>query len=127
MPLADTTILAVDDNPAHNYALCRILEHAHSKVLRARTGSQALELSSQQPDLILLDVHLPDVNGFEVCRRLRNDSRTSHIPVVFVSATCQDEEALQQAEQAGGNGFLFEPFEPQQLVAVILGQIKRAR
>src|SRR5512133_3319945 len=98
MPLADTTILAVDDNPAHNYAVCRALEHAHSKVLRAHTGKQALELAAQQPDLVLLDVRLPDINGFEVCRRLRNDPKTSQIPVVFLSAACQNEEALHQAE-----------------------------
>jgi PleD family two-component response regulator len=83
-PLRGFTVLAVDDNEAHNYALSRILGRSGSTVLRAFTGRQALDLAKQQPGLILLDIVLPDLDGFEVCRLLKSDPATSGIPVVFL-------------------------------------------
>ncbi len=125
MPLSGYTILSVDDYEAHNYALSRILENAGCKVLQAYTGSQALDLAAQKPNLILLDVNLPDFNGFEVCRRLKHNPDTAHIPVVFLSATYHFASAKAEAESVGANGFLFYPVETDQLLAVIQGQIAR--
>jgi PleD family two-component response regulator len=85
-PLKGFTVLAVDDNEAHNYALSRILGRSGSTVLRAFTGQQALDLAKRQPNLILLDILLPDLDGFEVCRLLKSDPVTSGIPVVFITA-----------------------------------------
>ena len=122
MPLAGITVLVVDDNEAHNYALGRILKHFHSKVSCARTGSEALKLALQKPTLILLDINLPDVNGYEVCRRLKADPATAAIPVVFITALSQHPHAKAMADSVGASAFLFYPVEEDQLKAVILAQ-----
>ena len=127
MTLKGNTILEVDDNLLESYAVVRILKRAHSKVLIARTGNDALALAAEHPNLILLDVELPDMNGFDLCRRLRNDPRTADIPVVFLSGTSQVSEYVTQGECAGGDVFLFKPIRPQQLLTVLSGQIVRSR
>ncbi len=126
MPLHGLTVLAVDDYEAHNYALARTLKRAGSQVLQAFTGKQALEMARVRPDVILLDVHLPDLDGFEVCKRLKQNPATAHIPVVFLSATLQDSTAQDRAERVGSQTVLFYPVEPAQLIAVIQGQVARS-
>lgn len=123
MPLKGLTILAVDDNEAHNYALSRTLETAGCKVLRAYTGTKALELASAKPDAIVLDINLPDLNGFEVCRRIRSYPVTAGIPIIFITAAHFDPNAKAMAENVGAKALLFYPVEAEQLVMVIKGQI----
>lgn len=118
-------VLAVDDNEAHNYALRRMLEHKGFEVMAAFSGSQTLELAEQSPDIVLLDVNLPDVNGFEVCRRLKQGENTKTIPVVFLSATHQTTTAVNDAKEAGADNFLFYPVEPDHLVMVVRGVLER--
>jgi DNA-binding response OmpR family regulator len=118
-------ILAVDDNEAHNYALRKMLEHKGFEVLAAFSGSQTIELAEQKPDIVLLDVNLPDVNGFEVCRRLKQGKNTKAIPVVFLSATHQTTSAVNEAKEAGADNFLFYPVEPDHLVMVVRGVLER--
>lgn len=97
------TILAVDDNDALRYSLSRTLQGGGYEVLEARNGSEALLLAEKVPDLITLDVNLPDMDGFEVCRRLKTNPRTSHIPVLHISATFTDTEfRLRGLEAADG-------------------------
>ena len=81
------TILIVDDTPANIRILVEALKEEH-QVMVATRGSQALELAQglPMPDLILLDVMMPDMDGYEVCRRLKNDSATRDIPIIFVTA-----------------------------------------
>src|SRR3954469_4517176 len=97
MPLQGKTVLAVDDCEEHNYAISRVLEHAGAVVLRAYTGNEALNLASHHPDAVLLDVNLPDVNGFEVCRRLKGNPATADIPIIFLTATFQSTNARAMA------------------------------
>jgi CheY-like chemotaxis protein len=118
-PLRGFTVLAVDDNEAHNYALSRILGRSGSTVLRAFTGRQALDLAKQQPGLILLDIVLPDLDGFEVCRLLKSDPATSGIPVVFITAMDRGVISDATAKAAGGESVLFYPVETDHLLAVI--------
>jgi CheY-like chemotaxis protein len=122
-PLRGFTVLAVDDNEAHNYVLSRILGKSGSTVLRAFTGQQALAFARQQPSLILLDILLPDLDGFEICRLLKSDPATSGIPVVFVTA--MDPEAVPdaRAKAVGGEAVLFYPVETDRLLAVIQNQL----
>ncbi len=117
------TILAVDDNEVHNYVLSRILQRSGYRVLRAFTGSQALNYAAENPCLILLDIHLPDLDGFEVCRRLKGNPDTVHIPVVFITATSQNPETRTTAEQVGGKTVLFYPTETVRLLRVISEQL----
>lgn len=127
MPLSGLTVLMVDDNDAHNYALSRMLEQkGHCSVLRAFTGEQAISLAFEhKPDAILLDVNLPDVNGWEVCRRIREEEKLKTIPIVFLTATFQSTSAKDMARSVGANNLLFYPVENEQLFAVIRGEIAR--
>ena len=127
MPLNETTILALNHQTDQNQVISRLLERAGCKVVRAHTGTEALALAAQQPSLILLDVHLPDVNGFEVCRRLRSTETTAQIRVLFVSDTPQDYAPVDMAEAAGADGFLFHPVQEQQLLSAIEGKIAKSK
>jgi CheY-like chemotaxis protein len=126
MALNGLTLLVVDDNEAHNYALSKSLKAAGANVLSAHTGSETLELAKQKPNVILLDVNLPDLNGFEVCRRIKADPNTKGIAVIFISATYQDPNSKALAQSVGAETYLFHPVDKQQLLAIIQGQIQRA-
>jgi CheY-like chemotaxis protein len=107
--------------------MSRILESAGCTVLQARTGSEALKLAAQRPHAIVLDINLPDLNGFEVCRILTREAATANIPVVIVTATYREENVQAMAHDAGAKAILFYPVEPQQLIAVLQGQIARVK
>src|SRR4051812_39555782 len=105
-----TRVLAVDDNEALCYALCRILENAGYEVLQAGTGSDALEIAlREKPEVVLLDINLPGLNGYEVCSRLKADERTSRTAVIFHSATDATSSARSYAETIGASAFLTYP------------------
>ena len=117
---ADALILSVDDNEASRYAVGRTLRQAGFRVIEAGTGMEALRRARDEaPDLILLDVKLPDVDGFEVSRRLKADSETTSIPVLQITATYSSTEHWAQALNAGADGYLTHPAEPMVLVATI--------
>ena len=127
MSSTPATILAIDDNRAFNYAICRALEQNGYRCLHAHEGAEALSLAEEQlPDAILLDVNLPDMTGFEVCRRLKADAKTSSIPVVFLSAAQNSAHAKETGKSVGADGFLFAPVETAQLLTVIQGALVRA-
>ena len=80
------SVLIVDDREANRYTAAHALTRSGFKVIEAATGREALELSRQQPTVIILDVKLPDIVGYEVCRRIKANSQTRHIPVLQLSA-----------------------------------------
>ena len=120
-------IVAVDDNEVHAYALRKMLEKHGYEVVVAHTGEDAVEFTRQHhPDLILLDVNLPDFNGFEVCRRVR--AMHSFLPaIVFHTAVSANEATHAQAMAAGATAFLTYPVATEQLLMVINASIKRSR
>jgi len=85
----------------------------------AGTGREALALAKTRPDLILLDVNLPDLSGFEVCERLKEDAATSSIPVLFLSGAYMDPKDRVRGMEEGGDGYLTKPVDPAELVAYI--------
>src|SRR5215207_9898492 len=87
------TILVVDDTEAERYYVARVLRKAGFEVKESATGGDALRFAQDQPDLITLDVRLPDINGFEVCRRLKADPATRDIPVLHISASYTSAES----------------------------------
>jgi CheY-like chemotaxis protein/nitrogen-specific signal transduction histidine kinase len=129
MTAGDTrpVILAVDDNEATRYAIARILRHQGFEVLEAATGTEGLRLASQLPDLVLLDIRLPDVDGFEVCRRLRADPQTQAIPILHISASYTDSHHRTQALEGGADGYLTHPVEPSELVATVRALLRARR
>src|ERR1041384_6548127 len=81
------SVLHVEQNEAQRDSLSRSLRHAGFKVLEAGSGAEALDALKLHPDLVLLDVHLPDMDGYEVCRRIKSDPDTACIPVLHLAAT----------------------------------------
>jgi signal transduction histidine kinase len=112
-------ILAVDDNEALRYSLVRTLRDAGYQVIEAKTGGEALALAGENPDLITLDVHLPDMMGFEVCKRLKSNPVTSRIPILHLSSTYIDAEARVQGLSSGADAYLAEPIDRAELVATV--------
>ena len=123
--MSAAVIVNVDDNAANRYVKSRVLRAAGFAVFEAGTGGEGLRLVQERnPDLVLLDVRLPDISGIEVCRRLRAERRTQHIPVIQISAThlTAQDEAL--ALHAGADIYLFEPVGPQELASAVRTLLK---
>ncbi len=121
-------ILNVDDYEAARYARTEMLKRAGFQVLDAGTGGQALEIArGSRPDLVLLDVNLPDMDGFEVCRRLRADPATTTLPIVHVSATFVSDRAQDLAYEGGADSYLIDPVEPAVLLATIHSLLRLRR
>lgn len=121
-----TAVLLVNDHEAQRYALARILEVAGYSVQTAASGTEALEKAIAGPDVMVLDVGLPDMTGFDVCRLLKADPRTANIPVVFLSATYQSSSSRNLGDQVGASAYLFQPIDPATLTAVIKGALARS-
>jgi PAS domain S-box-containing protein len=113
------TILYADDTEAQRYAVSHVLRNAGFRVVEASTGQQALEMSVSHPDLIVLDVNLPDINGIEVCKRLKAEESTAHTPVLQVSATQVSTEARVAGLEGGADAYLVQPIEPKELIATV--------
>ena len=113
-------VLNVDDNSASRYIKSHALKLAGFDVVEAGTGAEALRLAHElPPDLALLDVKLPDISGLEVCRRLKQDPATSHIPVIQISATHVTEKDEAAGLEHGADIYLTEPTEPIVLLTVV--------
>jgi len=109
-------ILAVDDIPQNLRLLDAVLTPQGYTVVTAGTGEDALvKVLSEKPDLILLDIMLPGIDGYEVCRRLRADPATSYLPVVMLTASEMAEKV--KAIEAGADDFVPKPFDAQELLA----------
>jgi len=118
-------ILNVDDNEAGRYSTTKILKNAGFDVIEAANGTDALTLAADQhPDLVLLDVKLPDISGFEVCKRLRQDKQTASILVVHQSATFVRSPDQVKGLEGGADGYLVHPIEPDVLVATLRSYLR---
>jgi CheY-like chemotaxis protein/predicted DNA-binding protein len=115
------TVLNVDDHEAMLFARSTILRQEGWNVVEARTGRAALDaLERHHPDVVLLDVHLPDINGVEVCRRIKSDPRTQDIKVVQVSATSKMPlDQIHNLQEGGADIYLTEPLPRGTLLSVI--------
>ena len=113
--LYKNTILIVDDTPANIDILVELLEDFDKKI--AINGVDALETAfdTPHPDLILLDIMMPDMDGYEVCRQLRADERTKNIPVIFLTAKTQKEDIIKGFE-VGGQDYITKPFDFHELM-----------
>jgi signal transduction histidine kinase len=113
------TILSVDDNDAIRYSFTRYLREGGYEVIEARTGEEALEMARQAPALITLDINLPDMDGYEVCRRLKDDSNTRDIPILHISASYVDANDRARGLEGGADAYLAEPVNRFELLATV--------
>lgn len=111
------SILLVDDNPTNLQVLFQTLEGVGCKLLIAKNGEMALSIAGKAlPDLILLDIMMPDIDGYEVCRRLKNNPATSDIPVIFLSALGDTGDKV-KGLQLGAVDYITKPFQPDEVIA----------
>jgi two-component system, NtrC family, sensor kinase len=113
-------ILNVDDTEAKRYVTSRTLRNAGFEVVEAATGQECLQTAvTERPDLVVLDVQLPDLHGFEVCHRLKTDPRTSSIPVLHLSASFTRPEDRVRGFEQGADAYMSQPIDPSEFVATI--------
>lgn len=117
-------ILIADDSPTEVYVLQKLLEKNGHDILIAEDGIEAVDkATSQQPDLILMDVVMPNLNGFQATRKLSKAAETSHIPIIIVSSKNQETDKMWGLRQ-GAKGYLGKPVEEQALFEQINALLK---
>lgn len=119
--MGNSIILIVDDEPAGRHTLESILEGQDYELVMAENGPEAIEKAQKiLPDVILLDVMMPGMDGFEVCRRLRNDPHLAEVPIIILTAL-DDRKSLLQGLEAGADDYLTKPYDRYELRARLLG------
>ena len=126
MSEAPATLLLVDDDEAKRYVLGTWLRRAGHTVMEVGTGHEALAAAATA-DLVLLDVNLPDMSGFDVCRQIKTDPRTAAIPVIQVSATAVEVADRAHGLTQGADAYLVEPTEPEELLATVTAALRYYR
>jgi two-component system phosphate regulon response regulator PhoB len=121
----DIDILVVDDERDVVEVVGHFLEEEGYTVHTAYDGEEALEMASGDVDLIVLDIMLPGVDGYEVCRKLRSRVETEEIPIVFLSAKTEEEDQI-EGLMLGGDDYLTKPVSPQVLVAHVKAVLRRS-
>ncbi len=114
-------ILVIDDEPHMARLASYVLQTAGYEVLTAEDGRDGLKKLAQfEPDLVICDITMPEMDGFEVVSTLRADPRWHHLPVIMLTARGQEQD-MQRAEEVGANSYLTKPFSSRQL----LGEVQR--
>ncbi|MEM7066470.1 MAG: response regulator [Cyanobacteria bacterium P01_B01_bin.77] len=123
-PLSGANILLVDDQPKNLRLLSDLLEEQGYEVQQAINGTVALQaIALKQPDLILLDIHMPDMDGYTVCQRLKANPITQDIPIIFVSALDEAWDKV-KAFSTGGSDYISKPFKVVEVLARVENQLK---
>lgn len=117
--MINRSLLIVDDNPTNIKTLQIILEKSGYCTVSAMDGATCIEMAkNERPDLILLDINMPEMSGIEVCKALRRDEQSNDIPVIFVTAST-DNETLREAFESGGTDYVRKPVNRIELLARI--------
>ena len=117
-------LLVVNDDPVGRYTTVRLLNAAGFPTLEAATGAEALRAAEQRPSAVVLDIHLPDIDGFELCRRLRAQASTFRLPVIHLTAAYLTDEDKVRGLDAGADAYLTHPVEPAVLVSTIQALVR---
>ncbi len=123
MPKA--TVLVVDDDPVIQRLLQVNFEMEDYEVLTAGDGEEGLEMArAEHPDIVLLDIMMPKMNGLEVCAALKADAATKKIPIILLSAKAQAAD-LQAGQDTGADDYVTKPFDPLELLEKVSGILKK--
>ena len=118
------TILVVDDDKTNRNLLSIILKKAGCRVIEAEDGQDAIKKSLDTPvDLVLLDIMMPNMDGYEACRRMKEDSRTRDIPVIFLSAKTETRDKVMGLD-SGGADYVTKPFDKGEVLARVRSQLR---
>jgi twitching motility two-component system response regulator PilH len=118
-----SSILVVEDSPTVLCTTSQMLTDGGHHVLKARDGQEALRLAvEQKPSLVLLDVILPKLNGYQVCRQLKSTPGTAHIPVVMITSKSKERDRHWGMEQ-GADDYITKPLDAQALLKVVEGLV----
>jgi twitching motility two-component system response regulator PilH len=113
------TILIADDSPSETALITKVVQDLGHSAYSVTDGEQAIEQAAKvKPDLILLDVVMPKVDGFNTCRKLKKNADTAHIPVIMVTSKNGESDQF-WAERQGANGYVVKPFTPESLKTAI--------
>ncbi len=114
-----TTVLIVDDTPSNIKTLAGMLKEKY-KIIISKSGEEALDLmqNGPLPDLVLLDIMMPGLDGYEVCKRLKADKRTENIPVIFITAK-SDEGDRRRGKELGSAAYITKPFETKTVLQIV--------
>lgn len=126
--LPSAKILLTDDNATVQYVISHILRQDGYEVIQAETGKRALEMMNENPDLVILDVNLPDISGFEICRRIKSNPAYSSVPVMHLSASHTTSQSMVSGLEGGADAFLTQPVDASVLLATVkaLLRVRRA-
>ena len=112
--MPEATVLLVDDRPANLLALEAVLEPLDLRIVKASSGREALRFLLEQPcALILLDVQMPDLDGFETAALIRKRERTRNTPIIFVTAVHREEQHIVRGYAGGALDYVLKPFDPE--------------
>ena len=121
---SDHVVLVVDDDPVGLYTTVRWLQHAGFQTRQARTGKEGLEQADDSVSAMVLDIHLPDIDGFELCRLLRSRPSGSYLPVLHLSAAYVTDEDKVRGLDSGADAYLTHPVDPAVLVATVQALVR---
>ena len=114
------TILVVDDSAMVRRIVGQILRECGYRPIVADNGKRGYETAKkEQPDLVIMDIEMPEMDGFEATTRIKSDPDTAHIPVLFFTSLGREED-IRRAEEAGGQGFLNKPISKEDLLASLM-------
>lgn len=117
--MAINKVLVVDDSPAELTNLRKIVAELGCIVISASNGVQAVELAkTEKPDIIFMDIIMPEMDGYEATRKLSNDPAVKNIPIIFVSSKNQKADKL-WGQMQGGKGYITKPYTPDQIIKQI--------
>ncbi len=121
-------ILLVDDRAENLLVLEGVLEPCGYELFKARSGAEALRLLlKQEIDLVLLDVQMPEMDGFEVARLIHGKKTTQDIPIIFITANSKDQDDIRKGYEVGAENYLFKPIDPEELQQKIETSLKYRR